>query len=133
MPSNIAVQLDLRQNPIPVAYADAAHLAQIALNLVVNAEEALTTRGGVIRVASGHKVLSENELKSMLGAQACTPGEFVYMVLQDDGPGMSQETLARMFDPFFSTKAVASGLLSKPLTFRRPVPKQTPQTREPRP
>ena len=110
MPSNIAVQLDLTQNPVPVAYADAAHLAQIALNLVVNAEEALTTRGGVIRVASGHKVLSENELKSMLGAQACTPGEFVYMVVQDDGPGMSQETLARMFDPFFSTKAVGRGL-----------------------
>lgn len=110
MPSNIAVQLDLTQNPVPVAHADAARLAQIALNLVVNAEEALTTRGGVIRVASGHKVLSENELKSMLGAQACTPGKFVYMVVQDDGPGMSQETLVRMFDPFFSTKAVGRGL-----------------------
>lgn len=110
MPSNIAVQLDLTQNPAPVAYADSAHLAQIALNLVVNAEEALAARGGLIRVASGHKVLSESALKGMLGAQACTPGEFVYMVVQDDGPGMSQETLARMFDPFFSTKAVGRGL-----------------------
>jgi signal transduction histidine kinase/CheY-like chemotaxis protein len=110
MPSNIAVHLDLTQNPAPVAYADVAHLAQIALNLVVNAEEALTATGGVIRIASGHQELSESALKGMLGAQACTPGEFVYMVVQDDGPGMSQETLARMFDPFFSTKAVGRGL-----------------------
>lgn len=110
MPSNIAVQLDLAQNPAPVAWADVAHLAQIALNLVVNAEEALTPKGGVIRIASGHKVLGENAIKGMLGAQDCVAGEFVYMVVQDDGPGMSQETLARMFDPFFSTKAVGRGL-----------------------
>ncbi len=110
MRSNIEVQLDLAHNPAPVAYADAAHLAQIALNLLVNAEEALTAKGGLIRISSGHKVLGENALKSMLGAQACMPGDFVYMVVQDDGPGMSQETLARMFDPFFSTKAVGRGL-----------------------
>jgi|GEM_PF-2436764 len=32
------------------------------------------------------------------------------MVIQDDGQGMSQETLARMLDPFFSTKALGRGL-----------------------
>lgn len=82
MPSNISVQLDLAQNQALVAYADTAHLAQIALNLVVNAEEVLSTKGGVIRIATGHKVLTESALKGMLGAQACTPGEFVYMVVR---------------------------------------------------
>lgn len=110
MPSNIAVRLDLAQHPAPVAYADASRLSQIALNLVVNAEEALAAEGGTISIASGHRVLGEEALKGMLGAEDCVPGDFVYMVVEDDGPGMSQETLARMFDPFFSTKAVGRGL-----------------------
>jgi hypothetical protein len=46
-----------------------------------------------------------------------------------------KETLPGLTSPccIFSTRAVASGRRRRPFTFRRPVPKQTPQTRDPRP
>ncbi len=39
-----------------------------------------------------------------------TPGDHVYLTVRDDGDGMDSATLARVFDPFFSTKFAGRGL-----------------------
>ena len=110
MSSDIAMALDLDLRTPPWALADKAQIAQMVLNLVVNAEEALAGKGGTIRLASGHTQLDEDTLRGLLGTPSTLPGEFVYFQVEDDGPGTTQETLSRMFDPFFSTKAVGRGL-----------------------
>jgi CheY-like chemotaxis protein len=70
--------------------ANASQLQQIVLNLCVNARDAMP-QGGVLRVST--RLLS-SEAK-------------VQLTVEDDGVGMDAKTLARLFEPFFSTKGEA--------------------------
>jgi signal transduction histidine kinase len=49
-------------------------------------------------------------LEQTLGDGDLEPGTYAYLEVADDGCGMSPETVARMFDPFFSTKLTGRGL-----------------------
>ena len=73
--------------------ADAAQLRQIALNLTGNAADALAGRAGRII------------LDTRPG-----PGGMVVLSVTDDGPGIPASQHARLFDPFYTTKAAGTGL-----------------------
>ncbi|MGB5557126.1 MAG: ATP-binding protein [Paracoccaceae bacterium] len=87
--------------PVPVL-ADPTHLHQILMNLVGNAAEAIGVRPGVIRIA----VDPLDDTPNGLAARA---GGWVRVVVEDDGPGMSAETQAQIFDAFFTTKPLGKG------------------------
>ena len=80
---------------LPEVWADDNQLRQALLNLVRNAAEAMSP-GGRLEV----------------GAHTIRLGErsFVEMVVRDSGVGISPDARARVFDPFFSTKARGTGL-----------------------
>jgi len=86
-------------------HVDAGQIEQVVLNLCLNARDAMT-RGGVIQVELRHTSFSEEDAHMQLGLQA---GDFVELIVSDNGMGMSRETVSRIFEPFFSTKAVGSG------------------------
>jgi len=75
---------------------DAEMLRPVLVNLLVNAAEAMPA-GGVIDVSV--------TVGETVGGMSCCR-----IVVADDGPGMVPETLARVFEPFFSTKRRGSGL-----------------------
>jgi signal transduction histidine kinase len=68
-------------------------IKQVCLNLVINAIEAMP-RGGELRIATS---LSND-------------GKWVSIVLQDQGAGLSQEAMAHLFEPFYTTKSTGTGL-----------------------
>ncbi len=76
---------------LPSVHGDAAALNQVWLNLLKNAGEALETRGGTI------------------GVEARSEGGEVVVQIRDDGPGVSDEVRARLFQPFVSTKEAGRG------------------------
>jgi PAS domain S-box-containing protein len=77
----------------PSVYANESRLAQVFLNVILNAAHAIPEgRQGVIRVTTA------------TGAA----GEAIVEIV-DDGAGMKPEVAARIFDPFFTTKASGSG------------------------
>jgi len=94
--SNITVDF-LPEPTIPAVEADPNQLMQVFLNLLLNAEQAIreTREKGTIRVRLGRGL----------------PGnpDSVWVVFQDDGPGIAPENLAHIFDPFFTTKRPGRG------------------------
>jgi two-component system NtrC family sensor kinase len=86
----IDVRLDAR---LPITWADPFQLQQVILNLITNAEHALSNWDGRRRI-----VLST----------ACARGE-LSLAVSDSGPGIAPEHLSRVFNPFFTTKPVGEG------------------------
>lgn len=83
--------------------ANAGHIEQIVLNLVVNARDA-QPGGGRIRVEVEPVCLKAGELPEMPG------GDWVRLAVEDEGVGMDLETQQRVFEPFFSAKKAGTGL-----------------------
>ncbi|MFZ5441778.1 MAG: ATP-binding protein [Myxococcota bacterium] len=80
---------------------DPAQLDQVLVNLVVNARDAIA--------ATGRISLGTSQLRVAERSGALPPGEYVRLLVRDDGAGMDAETRERIFEPFFSTKAVGRG------------------------
>lgn len=89
-PVRIETELDAAASRV---LCDPSQLEQVLLNLCVNARDAMPT-GGTIRI----------ETSTTGGAS-----RGVALVVTDDGEGMDEETAARAFEPFFSTKEVGRG------------------------
>ena len=83
--------------------ADLDQLGRALANLIINADEALGD-GGEIRVAVRNVSLGTSSVLPL------SPGAYVRIGVADDGPGIPAEDLARIFDPFFSTKDGRTGL-----------------------
>ena len=88
-----------------VVHADPNQVEQILLNLAVNARDAMPS-GGRIRVDADRIQLdaSSPELHPDV-----TPGTYIRLTIEDDGSGIDEEILPRIFEPFFSTKGPGEG------------------------
>jgi CheY-like chemotaxis protein len=80
------------------------------MNLVTNAAEALGDEGGRVSVCTGRERLSGEALSNMQSSTDAEEGDYVYIEVSDDGPGMDPVTRARLFEPFYSTKFSGRGL-----------------------
>jgi CheY-like chemotaxis protein len=80
------------------------------MNLVINASDAIGQEQGVISVTTGVIDATREDLRSTYIPGDLRPGRYCYLEVRDTGSGMSQDTLARIFDPFFSTKFTGKGL-----------------------
>ncbi|MCO5065901.1 MAG: nitrogen regulation protein NR(II) [Rhizobiaceae bacterium] len=92
---------------LPMVYANRDQLIQVFLNLVKNAAEAIgNTPGGEITLTTAFR---PGMRVSMPGSQerVSLPLEFK---VQDNGPGVSEDLLPILFDPFITTKPNGSGL-----------------------
>ena len=96
---------------LPRIEADASQLRQIIMNLVINASEALGGhQAGVIRLMTSVVQLPLPGRGNSVPDAELAPGDYVCMEISDTGCGMPPEVLARIFDPFFSTKFTGRGL-----------------------
>ncbi|NTU79390.1 MAG: PAS domain S-box protein [Chloroflexales bacterium] len=110
LPGNIGLWHFLAPD-LPPVIADGTQIRQVLLNLLTNASEAIvaTGGGGTLSVVTGHDELTQAALAEATFS-AANPGSFVYLEVRDTGCGMDPATLARIFDPFFSTKFTGRGL-----------------------
>lgn len=84
--------------------ADEGQLTQVVQNIVINANEAMAGRGTVIVSAKNTNIPKETIPGLPEG------GRFVSLSIQDSGTGISRQNLAKIFDPYFTTKQKGSGL-----------------------
>lgn len=106
---SIELKLNLEAD-LPAIQADMGQLRHVVLNLVTNASEALEDQRGTVAVRTGTRECSAEYLEAGFNDDPLEPGQYVYVSVDDTGPGMDEETLARICDPFFSTKFPGRGL-----------------------
>ncbi|HSK24295.1 MAG TPA: ATP-binding protein [Egicoccus sp.] len=91
------------------ARADASQLRQVLMNLVINAAEAIGDDTGTISV--GTALVHVGAGRHVDRSSANLPvGEYLAICVTDDGPGIGEAVLDRIFEPFFSTKFAGRGL-----------------------
>ena len=105
VPETIHLSVDLPDEPAAVR-ADPTQIQQVALNLVLNAVDALVEGGRLeIRV---RRVEEPEEAPEEIRRRVAE-GPWVSLSVSDSGVGMAQEVMDRIFEPFFTTKEVGKG------------------------
>ena len=84
---------------------DLGQVDQILTNLVVNARDAIANVGNVI-IETDKVEFDQEYCQCYTGV---TPGQYVMLAVSDDGIGMDKETLAHIYEPFFTTKELGKG------------------------
>lgn len=98
----ITCELDLPED-LAAIEADEGQMAQVINNLVLNAVQAMP-EGGRLTVTGRNVRLGSDS------ALPLKPGAYVRLTFRDEGPGIPQQVLPRVFDPYFTTRPEGNGL-----------------------
>jgi len=83
--------------------ADEGQLSQVLHNIIINASQAMPG-GGTLTVSA------QNETLTDANAMLLTPGSYVRLTISDQGCGMPEDVMTKIFDPYFTTKSAGNGL-----------------------
>ena len=81
---------------LPIITGDRVQLQQVVLNLILNALQAM----GAVSEGPRQVMITTRQIES----------NDLYVGIQDTGPGLSPETLSRLFEPFYTTKPNGMGM-----------------------
>ncbi|MBW2635090.1 MAG: HAMP domain-containing histidine kinase, partial [Deltaproteobacteria bacterium] len=87
---NTEVRTQLEKN-LPSVFASETEIQQVFMNLINNAIDAMEKTGGIITLTSKRV------------------GDDILVTVADNGPGIADANLSRIFDPFYTTKPVGKG------------------------
>jgi signal transduction histidine kinase len=86
--------------------ADPDRFERALMNLLANARDAMPA-GGIVRIATRAVTLADGEVPTL---GLLPPGPYVEIAVTDNGAGMDEDTKARLFEPFFTTRRGGTGL-----------------------
>ncbi|MBV1869578.1 MAG: response regulator [Gammaproteobacteria bacterium] len=87
------------------AVVDPGQIDQVIQNILLNARQAMP-EGGTINILCENFIHSDNEQKAL----PIGPGNYLRIVISDEGIGIPPELIEKIFDPYFTTKQMGSGL-----------------------
>ncbi len=109
MPRDAVLALDLAPEAV-VVEADRTQLRQLFLNLVTNAAEALAESGTERTLTLRTHALAPEGARELCLPRSLPEGAFAAFEVEDTAGGMDEGSLARAFEPFFSTKGPGRGM-----------------------
>jgi len=92
------ISRDLRK-----VHADSRQLAQAFNNILVNSRQSMPN-GGTITINACDKFIKKGQVPYL------AEGQYVEILIQDQGTGIPENVIPKVFDPFFTTKQASSGL-----------------------
>ncbi len=107
--STLPTTIELRQHidkHLGAVLGNTTEIHQIMMNLCSNAADAMGAKGGELVVTLGEVEVSED---LAAGNAALEPGRYLKLTVNDTGCGMDEETMGRIFYPFYTTKEVGKG------------------------
>lgn len=102
---NIQIQLDIHQHPVPVR-SDMAKIGQIIVNLAINAQDAMPD-GGTLKILTSRVHVNS---KDPVLSHELKEEEYARLQVSDTGNGIDRDTLKYIFEPFYTTKKIGTGL-----------------------
>ena len=100
------ISLEERIDPdCGLVLADQTNVHQIIVNLCTNAFHAMENEKGTLAVSICRKDIQAEDINE----SDVSPGPFVVLSVSDTGHGMDEETIGRVFEPYFTTKKVDKG------------------------
>ncbi len=105
LPTNIDIKEDIESDK-KFILADPTKVQQVVINLCTNALHTMEETGGVLTVTLTHENLQESDRSVSSNGY---PGQFLKLTVSDTGQGMEPKKIERIFDPYFTTKAVGKG------------------------
>jgi PAS domain S-box-containing protein len=105
VPSSVTITTRVEAGDAMVM-ADAGQLALVLMNLCSNSADAVGDEGGQVSITQDVVPVTEGHAAIRNGVQ---PGEYARLVVEDDGSGMDEQVLRRIFDPYFTTKPLGQG------------------------
>ena len=106
--SSIPTTIEIRENIVSEAtvIADPTKVHQVIMNLCTNADHAMRDDGGVLTVAlEDVEITNPDDIPSL----TVIPGQYVRLTVTDTGHGMDEDVLAKIFEPYFTTKKQDEG------------------------
>jgi len=100
--SKSACEFEIAEDLWPVE-ADAGQINQVISNIVINANQAMP-EGGIIRI------MAENLMPEKVREIPVNPGRYIHISIKDEGVGIAEKHLFKIFDPYFTTKQAGNGL-----------------------
>jgi PAS domain S-box-containing protein len=98
--SNVSLKVSFADNLLPVD-VDENQMRQVFNNLAINAKEAMP-HGGTLMVSARNMQLADRQRPGL------SAGHFVRIDFRDTGSGIPPENIGRIFDPYFTTKALGA-------------------------
>ncbi len=89
-------------NDVRQAYIDENQIRQVIRNIVVNAKEAMSSKGHIKVTCSNRDILQQEN-------QMLDQGRYIEIIIKDQGCGIPKEKLEKIFDPYVSTKEMGTG------------------------
>ncbi len=102
---NIELEIITPDEPLPIR-SDMAKVGQIIVNLAINAQDAMP-EGGTLGITTS-RVLVDHDNPHM--PRELETGEYALIQVSDTGKGMDNDTLKYIFEPFYTTKKIGTGL-----------------------
>jgi PAS domain S-box-containing protein len=104
-PTNIEIKLNIAKKIYPI-WGNGTQINQVIINLCRNAIDAMPDMGGILTVALLNEIVEDNFVRAH---PALKPGKYAKLVVNDNGIGMDEKTMARVFEPYFTTKPIGKG------------------------
>jgi len=107
--NHIALKIKLAK-AVPGMEGDMAQIQQLILNFIVNSADAIGSKGGEIKVSTGVRHVERQALDKLYNGSTLKVGQYIIIEVRDTGCGMEADVVAKIFDPFYTTKTSGSGL-----------------------
>ena len=105
----VVLEHDFADN-LPAMQVDPSQVRQVVMNLITNASDAIGDKNGVVRITTGVVNSDSIDQQPPFYGTVEPNTRYQFVAVTDNGVGMNEATMHRMFEPFYTTRLTGRGL-----------------------